>query len=272
MKARGVLTCPDSWHGAPSNTDAIQEGEQHSHREYVEGCFRCDLSREDAIQEGERDDLWPHGPGDTADHDYDPDGRGGCLVCADQFIEQLERTIEQQQARIEELEGSLEEWRADFAAQQARIEELQTEAAARYAEGVRVGIAERDAMRARIEELEAAIEAAEDFRAEIVVDAFTAPDADWNTILDSLRARIRDLQALNPSTKGEGERCQTCGRSYEVVWAAPNPLWNDLMGGSEGMLCPDCFSMKASAAGYAPFWVCHPEHVVIAEPSTKGAP
>jgi hypothetical protein len=35
-------------------------------------------------------------------------------------------------------------------------------------------------------------EQAEDFRAEIAREAFTAPDADWNTILDSLRARIAD--------------------------------------------------------------------------------
>lgn len=38
-----------------------------------------------------------------------------------------------------------------------------------------------------------AVEEAEDFRAEIAKEAFTAPDADWGTILDSLRARIADL-------------------------------------------------------------------------------
>jgi len=44
------------------------------------------------------------------------------------------------------------------------------------------------------DEARAKLEAAEDFRAEIVVDAFTGPEADWHTILDSLRARIADLQ------------------------------------------------------------------------------
>ena len=52
---------------------------------------------------------------------------------------------------------------------------------------------DRAALRARVAQLEAALIDAEDFRAEIVLDAFTAPDADWLTILDSLRARIRDL-------------------------------------------------------------------------------
>lgn len=54
------------------------------------------------------------------------------------------------------------------------------------------------AAEARAERAEAALREAEDFRAEIVVDAFTAPDADWETILDSLRARIRDLSGGIP--------------------------------------------------------------------------
>ena len=42
------------------------------------------------------------------------------------------------------------------------------------------------------------LERAEGFRAEIVIEAFTAPDADWGTILDSLRARIRDAKKVKP--------------------------------------------------------------------------
>jgi len=48
---------------------------------------------------------------------------------------------------------------------------------------IRVLAAEVDALRAERD-------AAEDFRAEIAVESFTAPDADWSTILDSLRSRI----------------------------------------------------------------------------------
>jgi len=48
------------------------------------------------------------------------------------------------------------------------------------------------------DEARAKLEAAEDFRAEIVVEAFTGPEADWNTILDSLRARIAGLSEEAP--------------------------------------------------------------------------
>ena len=30
----------------------------HDHREYVEGCYRCDIGRDEA-QRAEADDLWP---------------------------------------------------------------------------------------------------------------------------------------------------------------------------------------------------------------------
>lgn len=36
-------------------------------------------------------------------------------------------------------------------------------------------------------------DSAEDARHALAIEAFTAPDADWNTILDSLRARVANL-------------------------------------------------------------------------------
>jgi hypothetical protein len=58
---------------------------------------------------GRADDLFPHVPGGPAtDHDYDPDGRGGCTICADQLIEQQDRTIEQQQAELDRLRELLD--------------------------------------------------------------------------------------------------------------------------------------------------------------------
>lgn len=53
--------------------------------------------------------------------------------------------------------------------------------------------ADRDRLAARVAEVEQERDEAEDFRSEIAIDAFTAPDAAWDTILDSLRSRIRDL-------------------------------------------------------------------------------
>ena len=66
---------------------------------------------------------------------------------------------------------------------------------------------------AKVAEQRDRITAAEDFRAEIAIEAFTAPDADWDAILDSLRARIRDLQtpAIDVACSYcGGQGCQAC--------------------------------------------------------------
>ena len=76
-----------------------------------------------------------------------------------------------------------------------------------------------EAAEARVAALETERDAAEDFRAEIVVDAFTAPDADWDTILDSLRARITALgterdecrEHFHDAVRRAVERCDVCG-------------------------------------------------------------
>lgn len=45
---------------------------------------------------------------------------------------------------------------------------------------------------AEVEALRAEVDAAEDARHALAIEAYTAPDADWDTMLDSLRSRIRD--------------------------------------------------------------------------------
>jgi hypothetical protein len=46
--------------------------------------------------------------------------------------------------------------------------------------------------------------------------------------------------------------CESCGQRY-VPWAAPNEVWNEVMGGdptieAPGRLCPTCFCLRADIA------------------------
>jgi hypothetical protein len=63
----------------------------------------------------------------------------------------------------------------------------------------------------------------------------------------------------------EGERCQSCGRPYERVWAATNALWNAVVGGSAGLRCPECFDREARADGFSPYWAVADGHFLIPE-------
>lgn len=42
--------------------------------------------------------------------------------------------------------------------------------------------------------------------------------------------------------------CQQCG-GKNVVWSADNDLWNELMGGPNGIVCPQCFEKVAEEKG-----------------------
>lgn len=63
---------------------------------------------------------------------------------------------------------------------------------------------------------------------------------------------------VRPWVPEDGDtRCQLCGQR-NVAWFAPNDLWNAVMGGADGVLCPMCFVRKAEATdGFAapPAWV-----------------
>jgi hypothetical protein len=45
-----------------------------------------------------------------------------------------------------------------------------------------------------------------------------------------------------------GERCQDCGRAFPL-WRAPDDLYSDVYGSPHGILCPGCFSRRATAKG-----------------------
>ena len=60
-----------------------------------------------------------------------------------------------------------------------------------------------------------------------------------------------------------GEVCMDCTRPYDLVWAAPDALWNEVVGSPTGMLCPDCFDRRCNAKGIYPYFVAHRDHVVI---------
>lgn len=42
--------------------------------------------------------------------------------------------------------------------------------------------------------------------------------------------------------------CELCGKDYPTPWFAPNALWNTVIPGRVGMLCPNCFLWKATIA------------------------
>jgi hypothetical protein len=55
--------------------------------------------------------------------------------------------------------------------------------------------------------------------------------------------------------------CHRCGRP-NPVWSAPNDLWNDVMGGPDGIVCPPCF---AESAGPGFVWTFEPLRAALAE-------
>jgi len=50
-----------------------------------------------------------------------------------------------------------------------------------------------------------------------------------------------------------GEDCMECGSRYRLWWS-PQPLWNELMPSTGGLLCLDCFDAKAKAKGILVHW------------------
>jgi hypothetical protein len=54
--------------------------------------------------------------------------------------------------------------------------------------------------------------------------------------------------------------CDDCEGPIAVVWYAPNPLWNRIMGGFNckfdpgGCLCPECFDRRAREQGEPLVW------------------
>jgi len=73
------------------------------------------------------------------------------------------------------------------------------------------------------------------------------------------RANIERIAAPAPGDRGEGDTCRRCG-GPDVVWFAPNDLWNRVNGSPNGILCPTCFVRTAEERGVVPtVWCLSPE-------------
>lgn len=65
--------------------------------------------------------------------------------------------------------------------------------------------------------------------------------------------------------------CRRCHGPNVQAWAAPSPLWNEVMRGGdinapdlfEGIICPICFAALAQEAGIAQRWRFHAEKVLV---------
>ena len=55
---------------------------------------------------------------------------------------------------------------------------------------------------------------------------------------------------------GDGEICQECDQTYDLLWHAPQPMWREVTGGYSGTLCPSCFTKKAKEHGFDFSWTC----------------
>jgi len=53
------------------------------------------------------------------------------------------------------------------------------------------------------------------------------------------------------------EHCQSCGRPYELVWVAPDGIWEKIVQrGEAGLRCPDCFDRECREGGVLLIWDC----------------
>jgi len=52
----------------------------------------------------------------------------------------------------------------------------------------------------------------------------------------------------------DNEHCGDCGRPYAIVWQAETALWHSIMGNDAGLLCPDCFDIRAARANIHIMW------------------
>jgi hypothetical protein len=69
--------------------------------------------------------------------------------------------------------------------------------------------------------------------------------------------------SLGWHARGEGEHCQSCGRTYGDMgwWKTDDELWARVTGRSDGsgLRCPDCFGREARAFGIELEWVARAE-------------
>lgn len=71
------------------------------------------------------------------------------------------------------------------------------------------------------------------------------------------------LASPQPDAAHPEIRCGDCGVA-NPVWFAPSPLWNLVMGGPDGIVCPLCFIKRAEAKGIKQSaWQLMPEAVAL---------
>lgn len=72
--------------------------------------------------------------------------------------------------------------------------------------------------------------------------------------------RIAEVADDGPLDRSHPEGiCQECG-GPNVAWFAPNQLWNAVMGGEAGVVCPICFMLIARRRGqHSGTWRVVPE-------------
>lgn len=84
--------------------------------------------------------------------------------------------------------------------------------------------------------------------------------------IDPLLEPIQPASAGAHKVKGVELTCDDCQRQYEV-WFSPNKVWNAVMLGEGGMLCVDCFMLRAKAKGILTAWRVEPEFSPAPSPS-----
>lgn len=78
--------------------------------------------------------------------------------------------------------------------------------------------------------------------------AATMTDDDLLRIRNFGRGALAEVRARVPYQLHPEALCMDCG-GENVVWFAPNDLWNRVMGSPNGIVCPNCFIKRAERAG-----------------------
>lgn len=104
-----------------------------------------------------------------------------------------------------------------------------------------------------------------------IVALFASSLRIWATEAERTPAPAESVVGAPPDARHPEDDCHRCGRSLEIPWTAPSPLWNAVMrGGSilndddfDGIVCPTCFAQLAKDRGIADLWRFHAERVLV---------
>lgn len=92
----------------------------------------------------------------------------------------------------------------------------------------------------------------------------TEPEYDsaewWKAVAQGLARKLWPVAAI-PDGHPEAI-CERCG-GPNVVWFAPNDLWNRVIGSPEGIVCPRCFVLAAEAKGIDEIWSLAPSNATL---------